>query len=66
MLKARESEIRIIVAVTTPEGIIAPCGRCREMLWQVNDRNCNTRVIIAADRAMSLSELLPQPRWRGC
>lgn len=66
MLKARESEIRTIVAVTSPEGIIAPCGRCRELLWQVNPRNCETRVIVGPDMVMSLAELLPHPRWRGC
>ena len=66
MLKARESHIRTIVAVTHPEGIIPPCGRCRELLWQVDDRNCDVRVIVAGDRAISLSELLPQPRWREC
>ena len=66
MLKSRESEIRTIVAVTQPEGIIPPCGRCREFLWQVNEQNGNTRVIVGQDRVMTLSELLPQPRWREC
>ncbi len=66
MLKARESEIRTIVAVTVPEGILPPCGRCRELLWQVNERNCNTRVLVAPDRAVLLADLLPEPRWREC
>ena len=63
MLKAREWEIKTIVAVTK-EGIVPPCGRCREMLWQVNERNCNTRVIVASGKVLSLADLLPQPRWR--
>jgi cytidine deaminase len=58
MLKARESEIDCIVAVTA-DGIIAPCGRCRELLWQVNPRNQETRVILASDHAVTLRELLP-------
>ena len=66
MLKARESEIRTIVAVASPQGIIPPCGRCRELLWQVDERNCATRVIVGVDRVVSLSDLLPQPRWREC
>lgn len=66
MLKARESQIRTIVAVTHPEGIIPPCGRCRELLWQVDDRNRDARVIVATDKSMPLSDLLPQPRWREC
>jgi cytidine deaminase len=65
MLKARESEITTIVAVTNPQGIIAPCGRCRELIWQIDERNAKTRVIVALDKVMSLSELLPQ-HWRGC
>lgn len=64
MLKGRESEIKTIVAVTN-EGIIAPCGRCRELIWQINERNAKTRVIVAPDKVMSLAELLPQ-HWRGC
>jgi cytidine deaminase len=63
MLKAREWEIKTIVAITK-EGIIPPCGRCREMLWQISDRNCDTRVIVGAGHVMTLAELLPAPRWR--
>lgn len=65
MLKARESQVATIVAVTIPEGIIAPCGRCRELLWQINERNSKTRVIVGLDRVLSLAELLPQ-HWRRC
>ncbi|HEY8165992.1 MAG TPA: cytidine deaminase [Gemmatimonadaceae bacterium] len=65
MLKARESEIRTIVAVTNPEGIIAPCGRCRELMWQIDERNAKARVIVGPDKVMSLAELLPH-HWRGC
>ncbi len=66
MLKARESEIRTIVAVTIPEGILPPCGRCRELLWQVNERNCETRVIVGPEKVVTLADLLPLPRWREC
>jgi cytidine deaminase len=65
MLKGRESHVETIVAVTIPEGIIAPCGRCRELLWQIDERNAKTRVIVGLDTVMSLAELLPQ-HWRGC
>ena len=63
MLKGREAEVDTIVAVTIGGGIIAPCGRCRELLWQVHPSNRNTRVIIAPGRVLSLAELLPHP-WR--
>jgi cytidine deaminase len=61
MLKARESEIVSIVAVSPMFGILVPCGRCRELMWQVDPRNRATRIIIGHDRVVTLAELLPQP-----
>jgi len=58
MLKARESEIETIVAVCGSE-IVLPCGRCRELIRQINVANTRTRVIIAPGRVATLSELLP-------
>jgi len=60
MLKSRESEIHTIVAVDCDGNILAPCGRCRELLWQVNPRNAETRVIVASGMAATLAELLPR------
>ena len=61
MLKARESEIALVVAVSAKYGILLPCGRCREMMWQGDPRNRATRVIIGHDKVVTLGELLPQP-----
>ncbi|MBA3046561.1 MAG: cytidine deaminase [Candidatus Thermoplasmatota archaeon] len=61
MLKARETEIEMIVAVCE-ERILPPCGRCREMIVQVNPNNAHTKVIVAEDSIMTLDELLPV-RW---
>jgi cytidine deaminase len=63
MLKAREAEVVTIVAVTAAEGIIPPCGRCRELLWQIHPSNRNTRVIMGPGEVMTLAELLPR-HWR--
>jgi cytidine deaminase len=65
MLKSRESEILSVVAVDSVGRVLAPCGRCRELLWQVNSRNRNTRVILSPGRAAALSELLPHAYERG-
>ena len=46
MLKMRETRIEMIVAFYEGENIIAPCGRCREMIMQIDSRNKNTLVIL--------------------
>lgn len=65
MLKARESEIAVVVAVTGASAILAPCGRCRELMWQVDARNRATRVIVGVGQTVTLAELLPQPFRRN-
>jgi cytidine deaminase len=62
MLKHRETEIEMIVAVTADK-ILPPCGRCREIMYQVNGKNLRTKVIVSEKKAMALEELLPL-RWQ--
>ena len=64
MLKSHEAEVETIVAVSEDVGIIAPCGRCRELLWQLHPSNRATRVIISPNRTVTLAELLPEP-WHN-
>jgi cytidine deaminase len=64
MLKSRESEIASIVAVDSAGRVLAPCGRCRELLWQVSSRNADTRVILGPGITAALSELLPRTSER--
>jgi cytidine deaminase len=59
MLKHRESEIDAVVAVGA-EVILAPCGRCRELMAQINPANLDCRVVLAEDRVVSLRTLLPE------
>ena len=58
MLKNNETLIETIVAVSD-SGIYPPCGRCRELLAQINARNSQTRVILGDDEILTLKELLP-------
>ena len=58
MLKTRETVVRRIVAVNE-ERIIAPCGRCCEMLLQVDARNLDCEVLLPDGAAARLRELLP-------
>lgn len=60
MLLNRETVVKKIVAVTE-EGILPPCGRCRELLLQVDGRNLDCEVLLAEDEARTLRELLPSP-----
>jgi cytidine deaminase len=62
MLKHKESEIAAIVAVSDGGAVLAPCGRCRELIFQVNRANLDARVILGS-RTVRLSELLPE-RWQ--
>ncbi|MDR1260286.1 MAG: cytidine deaminase [Oscillospiraceae bacterium] len=59
MLKNRETEVAWIVAILEDGKILPPCGRCREMLVQINECNVNTKVIINQGQMVPLSELLP-------
>lgn len=58
MLKHRERRIAEIVAVSE-QGILPPCGRCRELMLQVSPANADTRVAIAEGQSVPLRELLP-------
>ena len=61
MLKHRETEIEMIVA-TRSSAVIPPCGRCRELMYQVDVKNLNTKIFVSEDRWMTLDKLLPM-RW---
>ena len=59
MLKHQESEISLVVAVTHEGEVLPPCGRCREMMWQLNKKNRSAKVVLGVSEARALSELLP-------
>ena len=63
MLKNNETEILLCVAVSKRRKILPPCGRCREMLYQINKENLKAHIAISLDRTVLLSELLPMP-WQ--
>jgi cytidine deaminase len=59
MLKAREAEIQMIVAVGSDAKVLPPCGRCRELIWQISPSNRATWVVLGAEVGKRLEELLP-------
>lgn len=64
MITAGESRIETIVAVNWDGRVLPPCGRCREFIYQVNDENVDTRVILES-RVTTLNELLPESWMKG-
>jgi cytidine deaminase len=62
MLKHRETQIEMIVAVSD-ESIRPPCGRCRELLFQIDAKNIHTKVYLSEEEYLTLDALLPH-RWK--
>jgi cytidine deaminase len=58
MLLNRETVIKKIVAVADDK-ILPPCGRCRELLQQVDRHNLDCEVIMPDGGVMPLRALLP-------
>jgi cytidine deaminase len=63
MITAGESRIRQIVAVNQYGTVLSPCGRCRELMFQINQANMRTEVILGERTTVLLEELLPR-RWQ--
>jgi cytidine deaminase len=59
MLKERQTAIRAIVAVKSDGRVMPPCGRCRELIRQVDPTNWDTLVILGDAQLVTLRELLP-------
>lgn len=65
MLKDGETQIVAIVAVGRKGCVLSPCGRCREMMAQVDKRNFDAQVILSAERSVALKALLPDHWLHG-
>lgn len=64
MTTAGESKIKAIVAVSETGKVIPPCGRCRELIFQINmANNLKTEIIMPNEQILLLEDLLPN-RWQ--
>jgi len=63
MLKHRESEVVAVAAVTSDGVLLPPCGRCRELIYQVNPFNLAARILLDGGESYTLEDLLPR-RWQ--
>lgn len=57
--KAPATRIRAIVASYDASVILLPCGRCRELIFQVDHANLAADVVLAVDKVVKLRELRP-------
>ncbi len=67
MITAGETRIAKIVAICEGDIVLPPCGRCREFMYQIDEANLtSTLVILGEDRAVLLKDLLPHPWSEAC
>ncbi len=59
MITAGESCITKMIAVGWDGHIMPPCGRCRELISQLDPENNKAFIKVAEDAILSLEELLP-------
>ncbi len=62
MMTNGERRIKKIVAVSK-DSILPPCGRCREFMYQIDEKNRNAEIIIDKNKVVRLKDLLPHP-WQ--
>jgi cytidine deaminase len=60
MITNGENRIKTIAAVDYKDTLLPPCGRCREFIYQTNENNLNTNVIIDENKKVKLKSLLPE------
>jgi cytidine deaminase len=61
MLTHGEHRIKKIVATHATGKALIPCGRCRELIHQIHDKNLETEVILGSNKTIKLKTLLPKP-----
>jgi cytidine deaminase len=59
MLTAGQSTVIRMVAVNRDGSVLAPCGRCREFIIQLDAANSDAVVMIDASTTVELRDLLP-------
>ena len=67
MVTQGEYKIKKIVAVHKDKdgkvSILAPCGRCREFMYQTNEENLDADIVLDKNKVLKLKELLPYYGW---
>ncbi len=59
MVQDGETRIIKLIAVNEEGKIYSPCGKCREYIYQINNDNINTEIILK-DKTVRMEYLLPE------
>ena len=59
MIAAGESKVKMLVAVNDRGVIYPPCGRCRELMCQLDPENADTLIKVTENEIKTLEELMP-------
>jgi len=59
MINNEESKIMKILAIGEGGKIYPPCGRCREFIYQINNENLKSEVMVGENMIVRLDVLLP-------
>jgi cytidine deaminase len=63
MITYGETHINKLVALSSDGKFLPPCGRCRELLFQIDRKNLKAEVLLNVERSICLENLLPE-RWQ--
>ena len=61
MYSEGENKIKTIVSVHEGGNIISPCGKCREFIYELTEKDKEVEVIISHNNKIKLGELFPYP-----
>lgn len=63
MLKDSVSQIKAIAAVSNDHKLMPPCGRCRELMFEIDRQNLQADMILENGRVVKLADIFPE-RWQ--
>ncbi|AXO17304.1 TPA: cytidine deaminase [Providencia stuartii] len=64
LLKAGKSVIKSMVAIDSAGNVVPPCGRCRELVSQLSNKNKQTLVGVDNETQVTLEQLIPYD-WKA-
>ena len=59
MLKNGETEIKKILAYSYKDYIYSPCGKCRELIRMIDEKNLDTQALVLGNQVKTIRELMP-------